>query len=153
MTDGRQRSSAETKLVSAHAKSVDASGGAGTVLAVNGGSSSIRFALYDATVPLRRRLAGKVNRVGLSGTTLNVESAAGEARDTLAIDTGDRLSAVGFLLDWLAAQPEFGSIKVVGHRVVHGMAHSEPEPVTPELLDEFAASRPTIRSTCRSRSS
>ena len=136
MGDG-QRSSAELKLVSAHAKSVDASGGAGTVLAVNGGSSSIRFALYDATVPLRSLLSGKVDRVGLSGTTLNVKSATGQARDTLAIDAGNRLSAVGFLLDWLAVQPEFGSVKAVGHRVVHGMAHGEPEPVTPELLDEL----------------
>ena len=63
----------DPKLLSALAKSVDTSGGAGTVLAVNGGSSSIRIALYDATVPLRRRLAGKVDRVGLSGMTLNVK--------------------------------------------------------------------------------
>ena len=142
MTDGRQRSSAETKLVSAHAKSVDASGGAGSVLAVNGGSSSIRFALYVATVPLRQRLAGKVDRVGLSGTTLTVKGPPGQAQDSRAIDPGDRLSAVRFLLDWLAAQPEFGSVKAVGHRVVHGMAHSEPEPVTPELLDELCRITP-----------
>ncbi len=137
MRDTRQSSSAEPKLVSAHAKSVDTIGGAGTVLAVNGGSSSIRFALYDATVPLRRRLAGKVDRLGLSGTTLTAEDASGQLQDSRAIDTVDRLSAAGFLLDWLAAQPEFGPVKAVGHRVVHGMARSEPAPVTPELLDEL----------------
>ncbi len=137
MRDGRHRYSADPKLLSARAKSVDTSGGAGTVLAVNGGSSSIRFAMYDATVPLLRRLGGKVDRVGLSGTTLNVNGAAGQAQDSRAIDTGDRRSAVGFLLDWLATQTLFASVKAVGHRLVHGMAHSEPETVTPELLDEL----------------
>ncbi len=39
------------------------------------------------------------------------------------------------LLDWLEAQPVFASIKVAGHRVVHGMTHTEPERVTPELLE------------------
>ncbi|MEQ1613762.1 MAG: acetate/propionate family kinase [Hyphomicrobiaceae bacterium] len=128
--------------MSAHAESVDTNSGAGTVLALNGGSSSIRFALYDATVPLRRELAGKVDRVGLSGTTLNVNAATGRVQDSRAIDTGDRLSAVGFLLDWLAVQPEFGSVNAVGHRVVHGMEHTDPEPVTPELLDELRRATP-----------
>ncbi len=42
-----------------------------------------------------------------------------------------------FYLDWLESQQAFASVKAVGHRVVHGMAHSEPERVTPELLDEL----------------
>lgn len=107
------------------------------LLAVNGGSSSIRFALYNGHETLRRLLAGKVDRVGLSGTTLTSTDAAGQSRESLAIDTADSRSAVLVLLDWLEAQPAFASVKGVGHRVVHGMAHSEPEAVTPELLDEL----------------
>ncbi len=49
----------------------------------------------------------------------------------------DHRRAVGFLLDWLGAQPVFTSVKAVGHRVVHGMKHSEPERVTPKLLAEL----------------
>lgn len=109
----------------------------GGLLAVNGGSSSIRFALYSGDETLRRLLAGKVDRVGLSGTTLTSTNAAGQLQDSLAIDTADSRSAVLVLLDWLEAQPAFASVKGVGHRVVHGMAHSEPEAVTPELLDEL----------------
>jgi acetate kinase len=41
------------------------------------------------------------------------------------------------LLDWLETQPNFASVKAVGHRVVHGMKHTEPEIVTPELLAEL----------------
>jgi acetate kinase len=111
--------------------------GLGGLLAINGGSSSIRFALYDGREPLRRLLAGKVDRVGLSGTVLTSTGAAGPPQQSPAIDIADRRAAVGFLLDWLASQPAFNSVKAVGHRVVHGMAHSEPEPVTPDLLNEL----------------
>ena len=44
---------------------------------------------------------------------------------------------VDALLNWLEAQPVFASVKAVGHRVVHGMKHSEPERVTPKLLAEL----------------
>ena len=44
---------------------------------------------------------------------------------------------MGFLLDWLEAQPVFASVKAAGHRVVHGMKHSEPERITPKLLAEL----------------
>ena len=31
----------------------------------------------------------------------------------------------------------FASVKAVGHRVVHGMKHCEPEVITPKLLEEL----------------
>ena len=40
------------------------------VLTINGGSSSIKFALYQVGEPLKRGLYGKVDRIGLSGTNL-----------------------------------------------------------------------------------
>ena len=120
-----------------HAERVEARQDPGGLLAVNGGSSSIRFALYDGRAILRRLLAGKVDRVGLGGATLTSTDAAGQSQESLAIDTADSRSTVLVLLDWLERQPAFASVKGVGHRVVHGMAHSEPEAVTPELLDEL----------------
>jgi len=110
---------------------------ASSLLAINGGSSSIRFALFEEIEPLRRRLAGKVDRVGLSGTNLTFEDSAGTPANRRAINTDDRHSAVTFLLDWLETQQAFASVRAVGHRVVHGMTHSEPERVTPEFLDEL----------------
>ncbi len=106
-------------------------------LAINGGSSSVRFALYDGSEPLRRVLDGKLDRVGLSGTNFSFRDANGQSHDSRTIDVGDHRSAVAFLLDWFQTQEGFTSLKAVGHRVVHGMAHSEPEVVTPELLDEL----------------
>jgi acetate kinase len=107
------------------------------VLTINGGSSSIRFALYDQAGPPQRLLEGKVDRVGLSGTNLTFKNSTAQSQDSRTINQADRRSAVTFLLDWLETQQVFASVKAVGHRVVHGMAHSEPERVTPELLAEL----------------
>jgi acetate kinase len=78
-----------------------------------------------------------VDRIGLSGTNLTVNNPTGKPQGSRSIAAADHRTAVGFLLDWLEAQPSFASVKAVGHRVVHGMTHTEPERVTPELLEEL----------------
>jgi len=107
------------------------------VLTINGGSSSIRFAVYEAGETLRSRLDGKIDRIGLSGTNLIVNDPAGKPQGPHQLAAADHRTAVDFLLDWLEAQPIFASVKAVGHRVVHGMKHSKPERVTPKLLKEL----------------
>ena len=119
------------------AKAVEASRETRSLLTINGGSSSIRFALYEEGEPLRLLLNGKVDRVGLSGTNLSFEDSTGLSQDSRIIDPARHPSAVAFLLDWLETQQVFASVKAVGHRVVHGMTHSAPERVTQELLDEL----------------
>jgi len=107
------------------------------VLVINGGSSSIRFAVFEAGATLRRQLAGKIDRIGLGGTNLIVSDPAGRSQRARRLTAGDHRTAVGFLLDWLEARPVFASIEAVGHRVVHGMKHSAPERITPRLLAEL----------------
>ena len=107
------------------------------VLTINGGSSSIRFAVYEAGEAPRRRLDGKIARIGLRGTNLIVNDPTGKPQVPRPVAAADHRTAVSFLLDWLEAQPVFASLKAVGHRVVHGMKHSEPERVTPKLLAEL----------------
>jgi acetate kinase len=86
---------------------------------------------------LERGLHGKVDRIGLSGTNLTSHNADGKPQASCSLAAADHKSAASFLMDWLEAQKAFASIKAVGHRVVHGMTHSEPEQVTPELIDEL----------------
>jgi len=107
------------------------------ILAINGGSSSIRFAIYDAVGKQRCRLDGKIDRIGLRGTNLVANGLPGKHRVTLPLAAADHRTAVGSLLDWLESQPVFSSVKAAGHRVVQGMKHSEPEKVTPRLLAEL----------------
>jgi len=107
------------------------------ILTINGGSSSIKFALYQVDEPLRRGLYGKVDRIGLSGTNLTFHDPASHQQDSRNLAADDHKSAVNFLIDWLEEQNQFASVRAVGHRVVHGMKHTAPELVTQELLDEL----------------
>ena len=64
-----------------HAEAVEASRESCSLLTINGGSSSIRFALYEESEPLRLLLDGKVDRVGLSGTNLSFKDSTGQPQD------------------------------------------------------------------------
>jgi acetate kinase len=93
--------------------------------------------MYDTGQTPRRALAGKIDRIGSRGTRLTVEAPGGTAPDSRLLSTSDHRSVVSALLSWLEAQPVFASVRAVGHRVVHGMRHSEPARVTPRLLAEL----------------
>jgi acetate kinase len=112
------------------------------ILTINGGSSSIKFALYEIEEPLKRGLHGKVDRIGLSGTNLTFHDPTKKQPESRKLAAADHKSAANSLIDWLEARPDFASVKAVGHRVVHGMKHTEPEIVTQELLDELHRLRP-----------
>ena len=106
------------------------------VLAVNAGSSSIRFALYDETEPLLRRLGGKIERIGLPGATLTVaDNSTGARPQSRAIDARDHSGAASALIDWLEEAGLLSAVKAVGHRVVHGGSrYSAPARVDDELV-------------------
>jgi acetate kinase len=90
------------------------------VLTINGGSSSIKFALFTADETPRRLLAGTVERVGLPGGPPDYEH------------------AVGRMFDQLEERFGLATVAAVGHRVVHGGPHySQPETITSEVLDEL----------------
>ncbi len=108
-----------------------------SVLSINGGSSSIKFALYQVGKPLKRVFYGKVDRIGLSGTNLTFHDSDGKPQASLNLIAADHKSATNFLIDWLEKQNGFDLIQAAGHRVVHGMKHTEPEMVTQDLLDEL----------------
>jgi acetate kinase len=108
-----------------------------SILTINGGSSSIKFALYKAGEPLRRELYGKVDRIGLSGTNLTFKDPARNREESLKLDASDHTSVATFLVDWLQKQNALESVRAVGHRVVHGMQHTAPALVTQELLNDL----------------
>jgi acetate kinase len=107
------------------------------ILTINGGSSSIRFALYRVGEALERGVHGKIDRIGLGGTNLTFDDAPRNAPGRRSLATSNHKAAAEFLIDWLEEQGGFESVRAVGHRVVHGMQHTAPELVTPNLLDEL----------------
>ncbi len=112
------------------------------ILVINGGSSSIKFALYQVDEPLQRLLYGMVDRIGLSGTNLTVHGLDGKPQSSLRFVAADHRSAANSLIDWLEKQHGFTSIMGAGHRLVHGMKHTAPELVSPELLNELHCIKP-----------
>jgi len=113
------------------------SAGPRSLLTINAGSSSIRFAVYTEDNLSRRVLGGIVDRVGSSDAHLTCRDADGNLQEQCTIDSADPRSTVAFLLDWFEKQPIFAAAKAVSHRVVYGSERSEPVLVTPELLAEL----------------
>jgi len=105
------------------------------VLTINGGSSSIKFAVYQANEPFSRLLYGTIDRIGLPDSKMTFTNENGKS--TLTIKASDYRSVANFLIDWLEIQIDFSLITGIGHRVVHGLHHTSPEIITSELLDEL----------------
>ena len=108
-----------------------------SILAINSGSSSIKFAFYDGLETLQRTIHGTVDRIGLSGTNLTFHNTATNDQERVDISASEEHSAADCLIDWLETLDNFHSLGAVGHRVVHGMQHTEPEVITQELLEEL----------------
>jgi acetate kinase len=85
------------------------------ILTINAGSSSIRFALFASGARQMRLMDGKMERIG------------GEAASVTA----------DHIVQKLRAQSSIAAPDAIGHRVVHGMLHTQPERVTPALLEEL----------------
>ncbi len=115
------------------------------VLTLNGGSSSIRFAIYETAPPLKLRLHGKVDRIGLSGTKLLFHESDGPPQASQKFVASDHQTVANLLMDWLEERQDFKSLRAVGHRVVHGMQHTTPERITQGLIDELERNKPYDR--------
>ena len=86
------------------------------VLTVNGGSSSIKFALYSADSPTTRLLSGKIERIGLPKPTLTIHDGSSETAPRV-IRVSDHRAAAAFLIGWLDRHVGFAKVAGVGHRV------------------------------------
>ena len=107
-----------------------------SILTINGGSSTLRFALFAAAEPPRLLLRGKIERIGLEGARWTVNRPDG-TQEGRGIAAANHAAAVAYLMTWLDCEPAFSAVSAVAHRVVHGMAHSTPERVTRELLGDL----------------
>lgn len=115
--------------------------GPGVLLTINGGSSSIKFAVYElgpAGKEPQRGLAGQLDRIGQPGARLTVHDPAVGRPSSQAVAAADQPAAIRFLVNWLAQQPALATVQAVGHRVVHGgPVHQEPAVITPALLADL----------------
>jgi acetate kinase len=108
------------------------------ILTINGGSSSIKFALFEASEPLRRVLWGGIERIGLPDASLFVKSVEQSDDFVRAVSTPDHTTAVNILMDWVEQRIGHTKLAAVGHRVLHGGAkYYTPQKITAELVAEL----------------
>lgn len=112
------------------------SAGSRNILAVNGGSSSIKFSLYSGEGP-EKWLSGKIDRIGLGDAKLTYTNGRNGATASLAVAAGDLSGAAAVLLDWLSKQDGAMPLAAVGHRLVHGMEHARACLIDDDLLEEL----------------
>lgn len=90
------------------------------VLAINSGSSSIKFALFSIGDGLKRIREGRIEGIGSNETSFRVRGASGEDLSSRALPQGDHATAIDELMEWIAESGTHGDLAAIGHRVVHG---------------------------------
>src|SRR5207247_9299992 len=93
------------------------------VLTINGGSSSIKFALFDQVEPPKRLLTGEVERIGLANTVIRAKGANASLTWDEPLEAADLEQAGRRLIDWLEHHSDLEAVEGVGHRIVHGGPH------------------------------
>lgn len=107
------------------------------ILSINGGSSSIKFSLYKIKEPLELLFSGEIEHIGSKKAKLHYTDAATQQKIIIDIKAANHEQAAAHLIAWLEKQAGFTSVSAIGHRIVHGMKHTEPQLITGDLVNEF----------------
>ncbi len=108
------------------------------VLTINGGSSSIKFAVYLTGGAPQRVVSGSVERIGLGDAELKIKRADGQTSTSEQVDAPNHAAAVAVLLRRLGERIPVDTLAAIGHRVVHGgERYIETSPVDDALLSEL----------------
>lgn len=108
------------------------------VLSINGGSSSIKFALFELADEPRRRVSGGVDRIGLADGTFKAQDPRTNETVRRPFNAANHAEAVAQLIGWLGSRLDVESLAAVGHRIVHGgPSLFEPCWISDAVLDEL----------------
>ncbi len=121
------------------------------ILVINAGSSSIKFAVFEATtngnLPHQPLFSGQIENIGAGATLprLHVKNPRGQTLADRILDdapadaAGQHRHALDCLLGWLDANDEGIHLRAAGHRVVHGGdKYTHPVQVDDTILETLA---------------
>jgi acetate kinase len=109
-----------------------------SILVINSGSSSVKFALFAAEQKLPRLFSGAMERIGLAHGHFHTEDPTGKRVIDDQVSLPSHRDALELLLKTLKDQLPTPRLFAVGHRVAHGGAdHDCPLRVTRELEDRL----------------
>jgi acetate kinase len=105
------------------------------LLTINGGSSSLKFAVFRTAPSLARTRTGTFERIGHADAQLTSADPIAGTRQQRPVALPDHAACVPILIDALGmSDPP----RAIGHRVVHGGSrHRAPELVTGALLADL----------------
>ncbi len=107
------------------------------ILAINGGSSSIKLSLFEAAT-LQLVLSAEIERIGSPGCTFSVTSSKSAKALSQPVAPPDSAHAIAMLVDWIGERAGGDGLVGVGHRVVHGgPTYSAPVRINAGVLDEL----------------
>ncbi|MEO6851524.1 MAG: acetate/propionate family kinase, partial [Mucilaginibacter sp.] len=112
------------------------------LLTINGGSSSIKYALYEIEDSLNQLLSGEMENIGSGKAMLSFTHLKSKQNHHVDIRVANHTEAGHWLSNWLEKETEFIRVKAIGHRIVQGMEHTSPEKITGKLLKELKAISP-----------
>ncbi len=108
------------------------------VLAINAGSSSIKFALFKTGDGIRRSLDGQIKGIGSADANFTGKGDGLTNSFSRSVTASDHGEAVQLLLDWIEEQGVAPQLSAIGHRIVHGGPnYYEAQRVTVEMIAEL----------------
>ncbi|MDR3638572.1 MAG: acetate/propionate family kinase [Isosphaeraceae bacterium] len=108
------------------------------IMTVNGGSSSLKFAVFARDGSPGRLFSGRVERLGHDDARWIVNGPDGQRREDQPVAAPDQGAAARLVIESVQRSLGPAAIAAVGHRVVHGGTRFVgPEVVSAELLDDL----------------
>lgn len=109
-----------------------------TILVINCGSSSIKFAVFSAGGNLRRIVSGEAGGIGTDAASLRTRDAGGGTPQHSSALFSDHKAALAEVVRAIATRSDTAGIMAVGHRVVHGGEQCDcPVEVTPAIEERL----------------
>lgn len=113
------------------------------ILSINGGSSSIKVALFESGKPIFQLLSGSIDRIGLDGASFEVKALNAEDSFATPIVAPNYAAAVNVLMQWMDARRKQHLLAAVGHRIVQGGPRfHRPQRITDDMLKELVRFSP-----------
>jgi acetate kinase len=107
------------------------------ILTINGGSSSIKIAVYNSIAAPERILSCQLERIGLGNPVLVFTDPDNLQKKSQEVKASNMTEAVDILINWLDKKNSFENLAAIGHRIVHGMEYTEAQFISDSLLAEL----------------
>ncbi len=109
-----------------------------SILTINSGSSSVKFARFTDGAQPQLTHRGEIERIGGASATFSAGSGDQATRIAHPVASADHAAAAALLIDWISKEKFDTQLFAIVHRVVHGdPKFHAPQRLTKALLEEL----------------